>query len=499
MNSQDFIGGVPESRVLPVAGAGRDRTIRPGGDFVLYWMTANRRASWNYSLDRAADGAAELGKPLLVLEALRCDYPWASERLHRFVLDGMACNAADFDHAGVAYYPYVERSPGAGAGLLRALARQACVVVSDDYPCFFLPAVVRAARQQIDVRFELVDSNGIYPMRSTDRLFSRAHDFRRHLQKSIQPHLIESPRDDCVAAGGKRAEVPAEVARRWPAASIGSAKQLLADLPLPHRVPWTGQEGGSRAARAALSEFVNRRMPSYEERNQPEREVASGLSPYLHFGHVSAHEVFAQAAARDGWDPGKLAEKATGSSSGWWGGSAPFESFLDELITWRELGFNRCALTRDFDKYESLPAWAQQTLADHAGDPRAHVYTLAEFEQAGTHDRLWNAAQRQLTTEGRIHNYLRMLWGKKILEWSATPRDALGVMLELNNKYALDGRDPNSYSGIFWVLGRYDRAWGPERTVYGKIRYMSSDNTARKVRVKDYVARYNVADRRLFE
>ncbi len=137
-----------------------------------------------------------------------------------------------------------------------------------------------------------------------------------------------------------------------------------------------------------------------------------------------------------------------------------------------------------------MPDWAKQTLDEHRHDPRPYLYSLAEFEQAKTHDPLWNAAQIQLVREGKIHNYLRMLWGKKILEWTRSPEDALAVMIELNNKYALDGRDPNSYSGIFWVLGRYDRAWGPERPIFGKIRYMSSDNTGRKVQVKEYIARY---------
>jgi deoxyribodipyrimidine photo-lyase len=166
------------------------------------------------------------------------------------------------------------------------------------------------------------------------------------------------------------------------------------------------------------------------------------------------------------------------------------ESFLDELVTWRELGFNMCRQRDDYDQYESLPPWALDTLGIHGTDKRDYTYSLDEFEKAKTHDPLWNAAQMELVQEGRIHNYLRMLWGKKILEWTVNPRTALDIMIELNNKYALDGRDPNSYSGIFWVLGRYDRPWGPERPIFGKVRYMSSENTARKVRVKGYIQKY---------
>jgi deoxyribodipyrimidine photo-lyase len=185
-----------------------------------------------------------------------------------------------------------------------------------------------------------------------------------------------------------------------------------------------------------------------------------------------------------------LFSKATGRRSGWWKVSSAAEEFLDQVITWRELGFNRCANRDDYDKYESLPSWALQTLSLHSRDRRKHIYGMAQLEAGMTHDPLWNAAQRQLLHEGQIHNYLRMLWGKKILEWSETPQQALDVMVELNNKYALDGRDPNSYSGIFWVLGRYDRPWGPERPIFGKVRYMSSENTARKVRVPNYIQKY---------
>jgi deoxyribodipyrimidine photo-lyase len=163
---------------------------------------------------------------------------------------------------------------------------------------------------------------------------------------------------------------------------------------------------------------------------------------------------------------------------------------LDQLITWRELGLNMCARREDYDRYESLPLWAQKTLSDHAHDRRPYKYTAEQFESGKTHDPLWNAAQMQLVREGRLHNYLRMLWGKKILEWSGSPPEALRIMIELNNKYGLDGRDPNSYSGIFWVLGRYDRPWGPERPIFGKIRYLSSENTARKIRVKNFIKKY---------
>jgi deoxyribodipyrimidine photo-lyase len=236
---------------------------------------------------------------------------------------------------------------------------------------------------------------------------------------------------------------------------------------------------------------LDERLSGYAgDRNHPDEGATSGLSPYLHFGHVSSHQIFSELMGREDWDTDRLAGAANGKRSGWWGVSESGEALLDQLITWRELGFNMSAQHDDYDRYESLPAWAQKTLAEHAGDPRPYLYTLEELEGARTHDRIWNAAQTELVREGRLHNYMRMLWGKKILEWSPQPQDALRVMIELNNKYALDGRDPNSYSGIFWCLGRYDRPWGPERPIFGKIRYMSSENTARKLRLSAYLERY---------
>jgi deoxyribodipyrimidine photo-lyase len=193
---------------------------------------------------------------------------------------------------------------------------------------------------------------------------------------------------------------------------------------------------------------------------------------------------------REGW-LGAVARRPSGAREGWWGVNPAAEAFLDQIVTWRELGFNMSATRPDeYDRYESLPAWARATLADHANDERTQVYELDVLEAGRTHDPLWNAAQGQLVREGRIHNYLRMLWGKKVLEWSASPQGALAALIELNNKYALDGRDPNSYSGIFWTFGRYDRPWPPERPVFGTVRYMSSANTARKMRVNGYIERY---------
>ena len=481
---------IPALRVAVRNGA----PLRSDRGYVLYWMIAARRTRWNFGLERAVDEAVRMGKRLVVLEALRCDYPYASDRLHQFVLDGMADNAARFSSAGVAYVPYVEPRPHAGKGLLVELAQGACLVVTDEFPCFFLPHTVDSAARKLDVRLETVDGNGLLPLRDADQVFPTAYAFRRHLQKRLPAHLREFPEADPLATPELKRDptIPKTIAAGWPSALGGPAS-----LPIGHTVaPVDGARGGETAGAARLRAFVDRKLDRYgDDRNEPEIDATSGLSPYLHFGHVSVHQVLMAVASREGWSIGDLGATAAGKRAGWWGMSPSAEGFLDQVVTWREVGFNFCSQRSDVDQFESLPDWARNTLAKHAADPRANVYDLEAFAAAQTHDPLWNAAQTQLVRDGRIHNYLRMLWGKKILEWTRSPEDALDVMIELNNRYALDGRDPNSYSGIFWVLGRYDRAWGPERTIFGTIRYMSSENTARKMNVKGYLRRFGPGPR----
>ena len=473
-----------------------EAAVRSSAKYVLYWMIANRRATWNFALDRAIEHCRELGKPLVIFEALRCGYEWASDRMHRFVIDGMADNAAACLKTGVAYFPYVEPKAGDGHGLLEAQARDACVVVTDEYPCFFLPRMVQAAAKKLKVRLEAVDSCGVLPLRATDRIFTMAHSFRRFLQKTLPNHLGETPEATPFkkASGLDGAAIIPAILKKWPPADpklLAGADGSLAKFPIDHSVAPSMIRGGEIAARRQMKHFFEVGFPLYgEQRNEPEKDVQSGLSPYLHFGFISVHEIFSEIVRREKWTPAKLAVRAHGRREGWWNMSANAEGFLDEVITWREVGYNVSSHSEKYDDYESLPEWAEKTLREHTRDERQHLYSLAELENAKTYDALWNAAQMQLVREGRIHNYLRMLWGKKILEWSRSPKDALAALIQLNNKYGLDGRDPNSYSGIFWCLGSYDRAWGPERAIFGKIRYMSSENTARKVRVKDYVKKY---------
>jgi len=482
---------IPVSRLRAL----NDRDIRPTGRHVLYWMTAYRRLRANFALQRAVEVARDLGVPLVILEALRCDYRWASDRLHGFVIDGMAEHARMLKQEPVTYVPYVEPSRGAGQGLVEALAADACLVVTDDFPCFFLPRMALAAAGRVEVRLESVDSNGLLPMRQTDRTFLTAFSFRAHMQKTLRHALAEWPAEIDLTDLPKPRPLPAAIRERWPAtprASLESPGRLLASLPIDHSVPATRTRGGPTSARTALDRFVREALPRYgDDRNHPDLDGTSRLSPYLHFGHVSSHEIFEAVMSSERWTSRKLASPAGGKREGWWGTSASAEGFLDQLVTWRELGFNMCATRpHDYWRYDSLPDWARATLAEHTVDPREHLYTRADFESARTHDEIWNAAQRQLVRDGWMHNYLRMLWGKKILEWTPSPQEALETMIEIMNKYALDGRNPNSYTGYFWTLGRYDRPWGPERPVFGTIRYMSSESTRRKLKIKQFLKTY---------
>ena len=467
--------------------------------YVLYWMIAQRRTRSNHGLGRAADWARHLRCPLLVFEPLGLAYEHASPRMHAFVIDGMRDNAAACDAQGVRYLSYVEPTRRAGRGLLAALAAHAAVVVSDDHPVHPFPKLVAHARSQIEVRFEVVDGCGMFPIRATDKLRTTAYAFRRYLQKNLPPRLEEHPSEEPLrkVSDLPSAVVPRDILEAWPELRAEPPEDL-SSLPIDQSVGPVNQRGGARAARARMRAFLEEDLPRYaEDRNHPDLGAESNLSPYLHFGHIGSHELFSALTRQEGWSVDDLDALANGRRSGWWGMSASAEAFLDQFITWRELGFHTCVHLPDtYASMDSLPDFAQKTLARHTGDQRPHLYSMEALEAAQTGDPIWNAAQRQLVLEGTIQNYLRMNWGKRILEWSETPEEALVRMIHLNDKYALDGRDPNSYSGILWCLGRNDRAWGPERPIFGSVRYMTSENTRRKLKMTRYLERFG-ADARL--
>lgn len=483
---------VPQIRIT------RSNHESPRGDreYVLYWMTAFRRTRWNFSLQRAVEWAVKLKKPLVILETLHCDSRWAADRFHRFVMEGMAANHRDLAKTTVLYYPFVERKKGQSEDLLPTLSQKACVVVTDEYPISPLPAMVRAAAEKTGVLMEKVDSNGLLPLRATNRLFKTAYSFRRFLQTVLPDHLEHFPAPNPLSETSlpRAAPILPRILKKWPLTppdQLQDGTRTIEALPIDHRVIPSHIRGGQETGRERLNRFVSSQMNQYhEKRNHPDEDGTSGLSPYLHFGHVSPHQVASLVLQEEEWSSDRLSATAGGRKAGWWGVSEGADAFLDELITWREIGFNACFLQESHGTFESLPEWAQTELTIHAQDQRPHLYSIEELESARTHNRLWNAAQTQLLQEGRMHNYLRMVWGKKILQWTDTPQKALQAMIHLNNKYALDGSDPNSYTGIFWVLGKYDRPWGPARPIFGKVRYMSTQSTLRKLKIEEYLAQY---------
>lgn len=469
-----------------------DRPVSAGGDYVLYWMQIARRLDHNHALDHALAEAHLVGKPVVVYEGLRLDYPWASLRLHRFILEGMRANEEAARALGLAYWPWVERSPGEGRGLLTRLAARAALVVTDDFPCFIVPGQTRAVAARVEVAVVAVDTGSVVPLSRLGTTVSAA----AHLRPRIHRAFAEAWEHRAAT----RARVPATAARTlappFEPAPLADLDALIEALPVDRSVPpVAATAGGGPAARRRLADFIARHLRGTAERRShpaaPAQAHQSGLSPYLHFGHIAIEEVVERVLASTGdWSPAVLNAHAVGRREDFFCRDADVNSFLDEALTWRDLGLHwhraRGADTASLET--ALPAWARATLGAHAGDRRAYTYTPAEWEAGATHDPLWNAAQRELVATGTIHNYLRMLWGKKVIEWSRTPEEAYATLVHLNNKYALDGRDPNSYTGILWCFGLFDRPWAPERKVLGTLRYMSSENTAKKFKLGPYLA-----------
>jgi len=487
-----------------------DRPPNRKSDYVLYWMQAFRRFDRNHALEYAMHLARHFKKPLVVYEGLRMDYPWASARHHRFMLDGMVANSQRAAELGINYWPYVETPDQPARGLLQKLSVRACAVVTDDYPAFIVPAQIAALARKIEAPLYAIDGNSIVPLKLLGASVSACAHLRPRIHKlfaeawqhraAIEPAFSE--------AMNRRIEPPF---RLWNLDDRPLA-DFIADLPIDQTVqPVQSVVGGHEAGSGVLRRFIDDKLPRYAEgRNQPddpERNAASGLSPWLRHGHLSIQQVTEEALKLEGsWSTDRLNLKCRGKREGYFHEDANVNSFLDEAITWRDVGYHwhycrnaesgirNAELKKPpggkhpvfHDLESTLPVWARASLERHATDKRDFLYSLDEWEAAATHDPLWNAAQQELMATGKIHNYLRMLWGKKVLEWSASPSEAYAILEHLNNKYAIDGRDPNSYTGILWCFGLFDRPWPPERKVFGNVRYMSSENTAKKYKLAGY-------------
>jgi deoxyribodipyrimidine photo-lyase len=467
----------------------------PDGDYVLYWMQINRRFHYNFAMEYAVAWANKLNKPLLIFEAFSCDYTWATARTHTFMMQGMKEHLEYAKRHTLNYVSFVEQVPGQYEQLLKKLASTAAVLITDEYPVFIMKKRNETYPGQVQIPYITVDSNGLIPLGLTDKAPYSAYFFRKIMQKHFVEAYTNPPRKNPLddLTNREKTELPGSLFKNLPDTeqTLQDIPGFLAKLDINRNVKPVAWYGSRQAALGMMGQFIQNGLLEYDEkRNDPDEKKTSNLSAWLHFGKISGYEVVKAVLEHQppGWDLDKITWN-NGSAGGFFNGNTNIDSFLDEIITWRETGFHFARHRNDYDQYESLPDWALQTLNLHRNDHRKWKYSYEELEHSQTHDDVWNAAQAQLREEGIIHNYLRMLWGKKVIEWTPDPETALQYLIDLNNTWAIDGRDPNSYSGIFWCFGRFDRAW-QERPVFGKIRYMSSENTKKKVKLKQYLHKF---------
>ena len=456
---------VPAERILRL----NDRPERSGANYVLYWIQMYHRAERNFALTTAIEAANRLGLPLVVYHGLGYSYPHANDRISRFILEGVAELGERFAKRGILYHFYLRQRAEDPNDMLYRLVQRAALLVTDDFPSFILPELTKRVAGRVDVAMWAVDSNGIVPLAAISGEQYGAYTLRPKIRKLLAQHLKPIPepkvwRDSLdIRLDVPRTKVMAE--------TIGT---LIAESSIDHSVPPSlVYHGGYREARARLNRFVAGPLKAYgKARNQPGGESTSRLSAHLHFGQISAHEI---ALAVRGATRAPAPDR---------------EAYLEELIVRRELAYNFCRYNPNHRSLEALPAWAKGTLQKHSSDSRPYQYSFEEFETARTHDYLWNAIQLELLTTGAMFGYYRMYWGKKIIEWSRTPAEAQQTMIRLHEKYALDGRNPNTYSNILWCFGKHDRPWF-ERPVFGAVRYMSLGGMESKTHVGGYVERVN--------
>lgn len=426
-------------------------------------MQRAQRAVDNPALNVAVDAANALSKPLVVFFAPVPFYPHANLRHYRFLNQAIPGIASGLTRKNIGLV--LRRFPN--HSLLRFCEEmRPALVIGDENPMRELESWRRKATAKLKIPFWSVDADVIVP----SKLFEKAQYSARIIRPKLRAHLerfLVRPKNPVARVGWKKPRA---------LSTLPTDSDVTAGWPIDRSVsPVTNCRGGTDEGYRLLRDFVKNKLPRYAtERNKPELDRTSRLSPYLHFGHISPVTV-------------ALAVKKS---------SAPEDdkqAFLDQILTWRELAVNFVRSNSDYDNFECAEPWAHRTLAKHATDSRPVCYTERQLEQAETHDRLWNAAQMQMVSTGWMHNYLRMYWGKKILEWSSSPAEAYRIAVHLNDKYELDGRDPNGYAGIAWsIVGKFDRPWF-ERPIFGHIRYMSAASTGKKFDSEQYIDQ-NLAD-----
>lgn len=441
-----------------------DKQVNPNARYVLYWMQMYKRVDNNHALIYAIRKANELKLPLVVYEGLKYYYPWASDRLHTFILEGVEEKQLEFERLGIRYVFYLQKDAASPKNTVAALAKDAALIVTDDFPCFIIPEHNRRIAERAEIAVFAVDSNGIIPMSKFEKEEYAAYTIRPKIKKLLDGYLKPLPNETV--------EIKSlDLVVDCPETNVTAAtiSRLVSECAIDHTVPASEYyKGGTIEGRKRLKKFVDEILPDYDKtRSKPDRDGSSRLSSYLHFGYLSSLEI--ALAVREADAP-----------------QESIDAYLEELIVRRELSFNLTLFNDKYDSLEALPAWVQKTMREHADDERTHLYSLEQLEAGETHDELWNAAQREMVITGEMHNYVRMLWGKNVIAWSPTYEVAFETLVHLNNKYCLDGRNPNSYCGILWCFGKHDRAWF-ERPVFGLIRYMASGSTGKKFDSKKYI------------
>ncbi|MDX1958139.1 MAG: deoxyribodipyrimidine photolyase [Leptospiraceae bacterium] len=460
------------------------------GEYILYWMQAYRRLHCNHSLDYSIQLSIQTKLPLVIYEGLRKDYPWNSERIHKFILEGMEENRKLAEKYEINYFPFVETETEQGHGILKKLSEKAHTVVTDDFPCFIIPKQTQSLSKKIDHRLVSIDGNSIIPISAYGNFASAARILRPRIHKlfaagyesksASKPNFQSLPK--------KKISCPFPIYK-------GNFTELLGKINFQNSVSSVdGIHGGTSVAQKILKEFIQTKLARYStdrsNPNSPEKTAVTGLSAYLHFGHISVEEIITEVLNfGTEWSLEQLKNKKFGDRASFFHQEEFVNLFLDELITWRDIGYLFFWDKKEFRKdLSSLPDWIKKNLEKHKSDKREFKYSKSDWENSRTHDELWNSAQTELVQTGRMHNYMRMLWGKKLIEWSSSYEEAFELMEEFNNKYAYDGRNPNSYTGILWCFGLFDRPWFPERNVLGVLRYMSSDSTRKKFKMNDYLS-----------
>lgn len=438
------------------------------GDYIVYWMEQSVRSEFNHALEYAILKANELKKSLVVFYALPFTYPGANYRQYKFLLEGLFDLSSRLNQRGIKLIVKI--------GQPDLLVKKFCqefkvVMLITDRGYLNIGRKWRVeVRKAISVRMIEIESDVVVPV----ELVSDKEEFAA---RTIRPKILKY-RELFLRPLKQNILVKQTTGLKFKNELVlDSLDEVMKLLKYDESVGEGLFKGGRSEAVKHLKDFINKKGYA-EKRNQPNNQALSNMSPYLRHGHISPVEIAlrVKSALKKGQFLGQDAE-----------------AFLEEMIVRRELSANFCHFNHHYNSYQkALPVWAKTSLAEHAADKREYIYTRDQFEAAATHDEIWNACQNEMVITGKMHGYMRMYWGKKILEWSVDPQAGFDTAIYLNDKYELDGYDPNGYTGVAWCFGKHDRPWGPERAIFGLVRYMNDAGIKRKIKDwKAYVEKWN--------